>query len=34
MEMMINLHIENLPKGTLRAILRHGGVSPEEFLGS
>jgi len=27
-------HPGDMPEGTLRAILRQGGVSPEEFLGN
>jgi len=32
MEHIITLHIEKLPEGTLRAILRQAGIEVHEFL--
>jgi len=32
MEKIVNIHIEKLPEGTLRAILKQANITPEEFL--
>lgn len=32
MEQIIKIHIKKLPEGTLRAILKQAGITPDEFL--
>jgi predicted RNA binding protein YcfA (HicA-like mRNA interferase family) len=32
MEQIVKLHIEKLPEGTLKAILRQAGITTEQFL--
>lgn len=32
MEKIIRIHIEKLPEGTLRAILKQADISPDDFL--
>jgi predicted RNA binding protein YcfA (HicA-like mRNA interferase family) len=32
MERIVTVHVERLPEGILRAILKQAGVTPEDFL--